>query len=130
MCVICAQPYFGWHKTVHLSVIRTAVDDSFVSLKKTIKKTPSLNFLKRRRKLTRYHSYSYKVCTHHRYGLIKNLISSCCNGQAPALPTAKLRFSMLLRGEFKSGPQLLHTNQQFSEYIHDSTIPRHCIYKT
>ncbi|OUQ70054.1 hypothetical protein B5E53_00015 [Eubacterium sp. An11] len=49
---------------------------------------------KRRRKLTRYHSYSYKM-----YALItdtdlKSLISSCCNGQAPAMPTAFCALSL------------------------------------
>lgn len=43
------------------------------------------------------------------------------NGQVPALPT--WMFSMLLKGEFRSYSQLLHTSQQLSEYIKNLTIP-------
>ena len=41
--------------------------------------------------------------------------------------TQQMRFSTLLRGEFKSVLQPLRTTQRFSECIRDSTIPRQCI---
>lgn len=41
--------------------------------------------------------------------------------------TQQMRFSTLLRGEFKSVMQPLRTTQRFSEYIRNSTIPLRCI---
>lgn len=41
--------------------------------------------------------------------------------------TQQMWFSTLLRGEFKSVMQPLHTTQRFSEYTRNSTIPLRCI---
>ena len=82
----------------HPSNVCTSVHTSMHICTAAVRITITKNRLflkrKRRRKLTRYHSYSYKM-----YALItdtdlKSLISSCCNGQAPAMPTAFCALSL------------------------------------
>lgn len=84
---------FSYPSNVCTSV-HTSMHICTAAVRITITKNRLFLKRKRRRKLTRYHSYSYKM-----YALItdtdlKSLISSCCNGQAPAMPTAFCALSL------------------------------------